>query len=90
MNPEIAGALVTAAATIFTSAISSWVAIKVKDMELRAKNKIDKPVTQAERKVARWLWGVGGAVIGAALVFGDLGTYGEFTTKVAYSRLSVR
>jgi hypothetical protein len=77
MDPEIASALITAIATIFTAAISSWVAIKIKDMELRIKNKIGEPVTQAKRQVAHWLWGVGGAVIGATLVLGILAPTGN-------------
>ena len=71
MDSEITGALITAAATIFTAVIGGWVAIKVKAMELKAKEREAGHIfAQSEKQTVYWLWGVGGAVIGAAVALG--------------------
>lgn len=69
MNSEIIGALIASAAAIISAIIGGWVAIKVKDMELKAKEeKTGLPTPKTERKSSQWIWGIGGAIIGVAVV----------------------
>ncbi len=73
MDSEIIGALITAIATIFTAAIGGWVAIKIKDMELKAKEReTGQILTQSEKQTAYWLWGIGGAAIVVIVILGGL------------------
>jgi phosphonate transport system substrate-binding protein len=73
MDTEILGSLIAASATIISAIIGGWVAIKVKNLELKAKkDKTDQSVAKTERRSSQWLWGIGGAVIGVVLAFGIL------------------
>lgn len=69
MDSEIIGALIASMAVIISAIIGGWFAIKVKDIELKAKeNKTGLLTSTTERKSSQWLWGIGGAVIGVVLV----------------------
>jgi len=69
MDSEIIGALITSITTIVAAIIGGFVAVKVKNMDLRAKEtKTGKTIANAEKKTSRWLWGIGGALIGFFLV----------------------
>lgn len=66
MDSGIAIALIAAVAQIFGAVIGAWGAIKAKEKDVQAKKEAGKSVN--ENKSSFWLWGIGGAIIGAAVV----------------------
>ncbi len=84
MDSQIIGSLISATATIIAAIIGGWVAVKIKDMELKAKEeRTGELLTKAEKKAAHWLWGLLGAGVGAGIIFtimvliGALGPHSE-------------
>lgn len=70
MDSQIVGSLISATATIIAAIIGGWVAVKIKDMELKAKEeRTGELLTKAEKKAAHWLWGLFGAGVGAGIIF---------------------
>lgn len=66
MDSQIIASIITATASIVTAIIGAWVAITLKDKELKAKETRTGTVySQAEKKAAHWLWGVIGTIVGA-------------------------
>jgi hypothetical protein len=73
MQPEIAGAIIGGVATIVAAIIGGWVAIKIKQLELKAKG-----LTADSQSSNNRLWGIIGALILGGVVFISLTAFGYF------------
>ena len=67
MDSGIVSSLIVGISSIIGGIVSGWVAIKIKDKEIKAKEReTGQSLTQSEKKTAHWLWGIGGTLIGIA------------------------
>lgn len=83
MDTQIMSALITASAAILAAIISGFVAVKVKDKEIKAKEKeIGKILTDDERQSSLRWWAGGGAVFGMGATLVLLFVTGNFPLKV--------
>ena len=91
MDPVIISAIIAAVSAIISALISGVVAIKVKEIEIKAKDKnvgAENKLSKSDKKSAFWKWGLIGAFIGVAITLIALKSIDLFPTPETITSLT--